>query len=116
MGTHLRSSFLSGLTCFFSVVSLGVKCFKKGSYGFAQFVVFFREKQGGQVILEFFSVSNDFQIQFFHFLGKLNVHLVDFGIEFLVLLLDELRIHRLEFLAAASLVSVATDLRLTADQ
>ena len=41
-------------------------------------------------MLEFLTIPDDLQIELFHFLSKLDVHLVDLGVKFLMLLFQVL--------------------------
>ena len=78
----MRGSLLRGL---FPIVCLCIKGFENRSDRLAKLVVFFGEKKGLEVFLELLSISNDLEIEFLHFLSELEVHLVDLGVEFLML-------------------------------
>ena len=41
-------------------------------------------------MLEFLTITNDLQIQLFHFLSKFDVHLIDFRVELFVLFVEML--------------------------
>ena len=66
---------LGGVLCrhAFFVIGFGIKGFENIRYGIFELVVFLGIDEGDQVVLEFFSVPDDFQVQFFHFLSKFDM-------------------------------------------
>ena len=74
----------------FTVVRLCVKGLVDiRNRGFELIVLLGVDKRN-QVVFEFLTVPDDLQVEFFHFLSKLDVHLVDFGVKLLVLLFQVL--------------------------